>query len=128
MAEYVYPAIFHPNHDEEGSYTVVFPDLPGCITEGKSLENAIYMASDALRVWLTCTAEASEEIPPASEFRKIQTEGDEFVNLVRAVIRDNRAIRRTVSLPKWLDEKASDAGLSLSKILQDALKEYLNVS
>ncbi len=128
MAEYVYPAVFHPNHDEEGSYTIIFPDLPGCISEGKSLENALYMASDALRVWLTCTEEMGDKIPPASTYWDIQTEGDEFVSLVRAVIRDNRAVRRTVSLPKWMDEKASDAGLSLSKILQDALKEYLSIS
>lgn len=51
MAEYVYPALFHLN-EEDGSYTITYPDLPGCISEGKSLENALYMAQDALRVWL----------------------------------------------------------------------------
>ena len=51
MAEYVYPAVFHLKADD-GSYTITFPDLPGCITEGKSLENALYMAGVALTQWI----------------------------------------------------------------------------
>ena len=51
MAKYVYPAIFHPNQDD-GSITVTVPDLPGCITEGKDLTDAIFMAGDAVSMWL----------------------------------------------------------------------------
>lgn len=50
MAEYVYPAIFHSNDD--GSFTIIFPDLDGCISEGKSLGNAMYMAQAALTQWM----------------------------------------------------------------------------
>ena len=50
MAEYVYPAIFHAN--EDNTFTITYPDLPGCITEGKSLANAMYMAQYALTQWL----------------------------------------------------------------------------
>lgn len=46
MMEYVYPAIFQQN--EDGSYTITYPDLPGCISEGKSLGNAMFMAQSAL--------------------------------------------------------------------------------
>lgn len=126
MAEYVYPAVFHFNSDD-GSYTVTFPDLPGCITEGKSLENALYMASDALTIWLEYTIEEGQTVPDASERTTIQHEPDEFVNLIRAVVRDERAVRRTVSIPKWLDEQVSASGISLSKVLQEALKERLGV-
>lgn len=126
MAEYVYPAVFHPNEDD-GSYTVTFPDLPGCITEGKSLENALHMAGDALTQWIGYVAESGDPVPNASNPRAVQTEGEEFVSLVRAVVRDNRAVRRTVSIPKWLDDQVSAAGISLSKVLQDALKDRLNV-
>jgi len=120
MAEYVYPAIFHPNADD-GSYTVIFPDLPGCVTEGKSLENALYMADDALAQWLGYSIEQGISIPPASRRESIGAEKGEFVNLVRVVVRDNRSVRRTVSIPKWMDDRVSAAGLSLSKVLQDAL-------
>ncbi len=125
MAEYVYPAIFHTN--EDGSYTVIYPDLPGCITEGKSMANALQMAQSALSQWIEYLIESKAEIPAAAAPASIETAPDEFVNLICAVVRDQRAVRRTVSLPKWMDDLASDAGLSLSRILQEALTERLRV-
>ncbi len=66
MAEYVYPAIFHSN--EDGSYTITYPDLPGCISEGKSLGNAIYMAQSALTQWIEYLTDKKQPIPLASDF------------------------------------------------------------
>lgn len=126
MSEYVYPAVFHPN--EDGTFTVTYPDLPGCISEGKSLGNAMYMAQSALTQWLEYLTDKKISFPSARNLNSIKTEDGEFVNLIRAELKDNRAVRRTVSIPKWMDEKVSEAGLSLSRILQDALKEKLNVS
>lgn len=125
MAEYVFPAIFHPN--EDGSYTVTYPDLPGCISEGKTLGNAMYMAQSALTQWVEYLADNKQEIPTASNLNEIETDEKEFANLIRADIKDGRAVKRTVSIPKWMDDKVSEAGLSLSRVLQDALKERLNV-
>ncbi len=124
--QYVYPAIFHPNSD--GSYTIAFPDLPGCVTEGKTLENALYMAQDALSVWLEYTLDHKETIPEATAIQNVTAEQGEFVNLIRAEIKDNRAVRRTVSLPKWMDDMVVEAGLSLSRVLQEALKDRLSVN
>jgi predicted RNase H-like HicB family nuclease len=117
--EYVYPAIFHENGD--GSYTVTYPDLPGCVSEGKNLGNALYMAQSALTQWIEYLSDKKHEIPRASAGVEIDTEDGDFINLIRADIRDGRAVKRTVSLPKWLDDRVSEAGLSLSKVLQDAL-------
>lgn len=125
MAEYVYPAVFHENSD--GSYTITYPDLPGCISEGKSLENALYMAQSALTQWMEYLIERKESAPKASRSQEIPLEDGEFVNLVRADIKDTRAVRRTVSIPRWLDERVSAEGLSLSRILQEALKARLGV-
>lgn len=126
MNTFVYPALFHLNEDD-GSYTITYPDLPGCISEGKSLENALYMAQDALRQWLECTIEVGQEIPAASRIESLAHKQGEFVNLVRVELKDNRAIRRTVSIPKWMYDAATGANLSLSRVLQDALKERLDV-
>ncbi|TEB17285.1 hypothetical protein Psfp_00509 [Pelotomaculum sp. FP] len=123
--EYVYPAIFEQNSD--GSYTITFPDLPSCISEGKSLGNAIYMAQSALTQWIEYLLEEKESVPNSSDIKNITTSKNQFVSLVRAELRDNRAVRRTISIPGWLDVKAADAGISLSKVLQDALKERLGV-
>ena len=121
--EYVYPAIFHSN--DNGSYTITYPDLPGCISEGKSLGNAMSMAQSALTQWIEYLSDKMMEIPLASSMLEVKTEANEFVNFVRADIKDGRAVKRTVSIPKWMDDKAIESGLSLSRILQDALSERL---
>ena len=123
MMEFVYPAVFQKNDD--GSYTVVYPDLPGCISEGKSLENAMYMAQTALTQWVEYLVEGNQAIPEASDFKSISTDEMEFVNLIRAETKNGRAVKRTVSIPKWMDDKVSEAGLSLSRVLQDALLQRL---
>lgn len=125
MAEYVYPALFHPNSD--GTYTVTYPDLPGCITEGKSLENAMYMAQTALSQWVEFAAEQKESLPSPSAVKALPSAEEEFITLIRAEIKSDRAVKRTVSLPKWMDDKVAEVGLSLSRVLQDALKERFSV-
>ena len=124
MAEYVYPAIFHPN--EDGSYTITYPDLAGCISEGKTLANAMYMAQNALTQWIEYLTDKKQPVPSASTLNNVTAADGEFVNLIRAEVKENRAIRRTVSIPKWMDDKVTEADLSLSRVLQDALKEKLN--
>ena len=114
MAEYVYPAVFHPNDD--GSFTITYPDLPG---------NAMYMAQSALTQWIEYLTDKKQDVPMASGLGSLETEPGEFVNLIRADIKDGRAVKRTVSIPKWMDDKVAETGLS--RVLQDALKERLNV-
>lgn len=121
MLEYVYPAVFHPNDDS--SYTVIFPDLEGCITEGKSLGEAMRMAQSAVSQWVEYSKNKNLDIPAPSAMGTIETEAGEFVNLIRADVKDGRAVKRTVSIPKWMDERVSEAGLSLSRVLQDALRQ-----
>jgi len=126
MSAYVYPAVFHYNKDD-GSYTIIYPDLPGCVSEGKSLENALYMAQDALKQWLECTMDCQQSIPSASRAEDITCEQGEFVNLVRVELKDERAVRRTVSIPRWMDNAAASSHLSLSRVLQDALRDRLDI-
>lgn len=121
--EYIYPAIFHSNDD--GSYTIIYPDLPGCISEGKNLGNAMYMAQSALAQWIDYLNDKDLKIPEPSSIYDVRTENDEFVNLIRVELKDKRAVKRTVSIPKWMDEKAIESKLSLSRILQEALKKKL---
>lgn len=121
--EYVYPAVFRENDD--GSYTITYPDLPGCISEGKSLANAMLMAQSALTQWVEYLAENNQIIPIASELKSVATDTNEFVNLIRADAKDGRAVKRTVSIPKWMDDKVAESGLSLSRVLQEALSQRL---
>ena len=119
--DYVFPAIFHAN--ENGTYTITFPDLTGCISEGKSFKNAMYMAGAALKQWLELLITEKMDIPEASQAKDIEIDIDEFVNYIYAEVKSGKAVRRNVSIPQWMDEKASESGISLSRVLQDALGE-----
>lgn len=78
MKDVIYPAIFHKA--EEGGFWVEFPDLPGCVTEGNSIEEALNMAGDALFVW----TEVSEYQPKPTDVSTIKTGNGDFVTLVKA--------------------------------------------
>ena len=118
---YVFPAVFHANND--GSYTVNFPDLKGCITEGKSIEEALIMAESVLKQHLSVLLEMKKSIPVPTEYKKIKIKTGEFVNLIRVEIKDERAVRKTISIQKWQDDKITEDGLSLSRFVQDKLSE-----
>ena len=122
--EHVYPALFHLNQDD-GSYTITYPDLPGCISEGDSLGNAMFMAQNALKQWIEYNNDEKLSLAPPSRHDEVKCGEGEFVNLVRVEIKDNLTVKRTVSVPKWMDEQAQKAKLNLSKILQEALTDKL---
>lgn len=79
----LYPACFYPCEDKPGAYTVVVLDLPGCISEGDSLEDAIAMATDAASGWVLDEMEEGHAVPAASDRRTIHTDSpDGFVNIL----------------------------------------------
>ena len=126
--KYAYPAIFTPL--ENGEYDVKIPDLPGCRTCGNDLADAIFMAADAASMWLWDAESKAEAIPAAKEPPVVTA--PQFVNYVVADTdeyrkrNDNRAVKKTLSIPSWLDTQAEMAGVNFSQVLQEALKERLN--
>lgn len=80
MAKYVYPAVFTP--EEEGKYSVFFPDLEGCYTCGDNLQDAIAMAEDVLAFYLYDEETAQNKIPKASNLSEIEKNDEEFVNYI----------------------------------------------
>lgn len=78
--KHYYPAIFEAA--DEGGYTVIMPDLPGCITEGDTLERAMWMAQDAIGSWLSDMVD--KDYPKASGVNDIDTSEykNAFVTLV----------------------------------------------
>jgi len=128
--KYVYPAIFTPL--TSGEYDVRVPDLPGCITCGKDMADAIEMAQDAIAMWLSDAEDNQEVIPAPSETLTVKS--PKIVNFIVADTdtyrreNDNRAVKKTLSIPGWLNSKAEKAGINFSQTLQNALKNQLNVS
>lgn len=127
--KYVYPAIFTPL--ENGEFDVKVPDLPGCRTCGKDLAEAIFMAEDAVAMWLWDAENNAETIPCASPLPLVNA--PQFANYVVADTaeyrrkHDSRAIKKTLSIPCWLNTQAEQAGVNFSQVLQEALKEKLHV-
>ena len=121
--KYIYAALFEVA--EECGYAVSFPDLPGCYSQGDTLSDALEMAQIALTEWIEFLTDKCRIIPEPSNIKDIEVGVNSFVNLICADMRDGRAVKRTVSLPKWMDDKVSESGLSLSRVLQDALSQRL---
>jgi len=128
--KYVYPVIFTP---DDKVINVTVPDLPGCFTFGTGLIEAIEMARDAVSMWLCDAENKNESIPAPSNLRDITVEAGSFVNLIdidtdeyRREI-DNRAVKKTLSIPNWLNTKAEKAGINFSQTLQKALKQELDL-
>ena len=85
----------------------------------------MYMAQSALAQWIGYLADKKQTIPKASPIENVKTSKGEFVNIICVEARDARVVKRTVSIPKWMDDKVIQSGLSLSRVLQDALGERL---
>lgn len=129
--KYVYPAIFM---QEDNGFSVSFPDLEGCYTCGDNLQDAITMAEDALALCLFDLEITCSCIPEASSINSIPTEKNEFASYIACDTleyqkrHNNKAIKKTLSIPEWLNEAAVDRGINFSAVLQEALKERLGIS
>jgi predicted RNase H-like HicB family nuclease len=121
--KYVYPALLHPNAN--GSTTIRFPDLPGTNSEGKDPVNTMEMAEASLEEWIEYLTDKKTEIPKPSAIQDIEVGDGWYAALISADVRDNKAVRRTICIPKWMDDKVSELRLSLSRVTQDALAERL---
>lgn len=130
--KYIYPAIF--TKDGEG-YTVTFPDLEDVFTCGDSLAHALEMAEDVLPFMLKNYEDKAREIPKASAMHSIHVENakDDFVTLISADTtayrkkHNAKAVRKTLTIPEWLNEIAEEREINFSQVLQKALKEELQL-
>ena len=123
----IYPAIFKPFTDQSGGYVVEFPDLPGCVTEGKNLEQAIEMGIDAASGWILGELEDGEQIPRASNYSEIAVESGCMLNMLLLDIvayeekYGEKAVRKNLTIPAWLNTFAEKNNINFSKLLQDTL-------
>lgn len=122
----VYPAIFTPCEELPG-YTVTVPDLPGCVTEGRDLVNAIEMGVDAASGWILDEMEDGNTYPAPSEFNTIPCPHGSFINLLVLDIDSyaekygSKAVRKNITIPAWLNTYGEKNNINFSKVLQDAL-------
>ena len=131
VAKYVYPAIF--TSESNGGYSVLFPDIESCYTCGNDMADALEMASDVLCLMLYDMEKGGKEIPAPSYSKNIETEGNSIVSLVGCDTEfyrrfyENKSVKKTLTIPMWLNERAERENINFSSILQEALKARLNI-
>ena len=126
---YVYPVIFE--EAEEGGYNVTVPDIPGTYTCGDDMADAIFMAEDAIAMMLADYEDEKKPVPVPSKLEDIKTNG--VVSLVRADttawrrLVNSKAVKKTLSIPSWLNSMAEKASINFSQALQEILCTKLGV-
>lgn len=132
--KYIYPVCIYPG--DLGGYTVIVPDLPGCVTEGETIADALEQAVDAASGWVLDELEEGKKAPKASAPENVKA--DEYENgLVSVIMLDidayaekygSKAVRKNCTIPAWLNTAAEKANLNFSQILQTALQERLHLN
>ncbi len=129
MDRLFYPAVFHKA--EEGGFWVSFPDIPECMTQGDDMQDAYEMAVDALGLSLSTMEDAGEVIPEASPLDRVDAEDGTLiiVEFDMAEYRrrhSSKAVKKTLTIPEWLNEAAVRENINFSQVLQEALMKKIN--
>lgn len=124
----MYPAIIH---DDEDGYWIEFPDLPGCNSVGDTLAELMLNASEALGAYVAYLMDEGQSVPEASTLESIACEDAETTYVytdLNKYRRDTKAVKKMLSIPAWLAKEAELRNYSLSKVLQEALLEKMNLA
>lgn len=131
MAKYAFPAVFTP--EDNGGFSINFPDLEGCYTCGDDMVDGLIMAEDVLALVLYGYEKDGRQIPVPSKETNISLSEGEFVNFVVCdtleyrKIHNNKSVKKTLTIPEWLNEAAMARDLNFSQVLQEALISKIQV-
>ena len=128
-SKYTYAALF--TMEADGGYSIKFPQLDGCFSQGDTFEEARSMATEAMSLYLYTLEQNGISIPEPS--MNVQTAPGQIVVPITAWMTpfrdemENRSVKKTLTIPAWLNEAAEKRGVNYSQILQSALKDYLGL-
>jgi predicted RNase H-like HicB family nuclease len=131
MNKLFYPAVFQP--EEDGGFSVFFPDIEGCNTQGDTIEESYSMAFNALGIVLSYMEDEHLPVPKASAPHDIELEEGQYIVVIEFDMMEykkrtgSQAVKKTLSIPSWLNVEAEKAGINFSATLQNALKEQLGL-
>ena len=127
--KYIYPCVVY---EEDGVYYADFRDFNGCFTDGESLEELIINVKDVLEGTLFTLLKNNLEIPEPT-MKKIELKGNEFLVYVDVWLTPiidkikNQTVKKTLTIPRWLNDEAEKRSVNFSSLLQTALKQYLGI-
>ena len=127
----VYPAVLLPFEEGEG-YTITVPDLPGCVSEGNSLADALLMGTDAASGWVLDELEDGKASPSVSRLNDVASANPEAIVTYLVLDIDSyaerygkKAIRKNITIPAYMNAYVEDNNLSLSEITQNAIASLI---
>ena len=118
---YVYPAVIH--EDPDGLWAE-FPDLPGCQAFNDTVENLLADAAEALECDIVEALEHGDKLPDPTPMKSITSTGSSYPTLIRIDVdlaKNTRSVKKTLTIPSWLNDRALSKGINFSKVLQEAL-------
>ena len=125
----IYPAIFHT---EDNSVWVEFPDLDGCNSFGDNISEALDNAKEALEGYCMVLLEQKKQLPKASAISKMKVTKDAFPTLIETdlstALAKNKSVKKTLTIPAWLNDMATERGINFSQVLQNALFDQMNIN
>lgn len=123
----IYPAVFH--EDSDGIW-VEFPDLQGCQSCGETIQEVLDGAKEALEGYCVALLEEKQKLPAASDIKKIKPGENAFVSLVETDLTTHfakqKSVKKTLTIPAWMNDYAVENGLNCSVILQEGIMEKMN--
>jgi len=131
MAKYTYPAVFEK--EEEGGYSIFFPDVEGCYTQAESIAEGIENAGDALCLMLYELEKQGKPLPESSNIREVDAREDDIVTLIACDTQfyknyyEGKSVKINATIPLWLKEAGEKNHVNFSQILQKGVKEYLQI-
>ena len=129
--KHLYTAVF--TADESGKVFASVPDLPGCVSSGRDMRDAIEQISDAASVWLVAAEDDGAAIPAPTPQHAICRDENSTLSVISIdtvqyrSLTDTRAVRKNVSLPAWMASLADKRGINCSQVLQDSLTSIFNM-
>ena len=131
MNRFFYPAVFHK--EEGGGFWISFPDFPECMTQGETIEEAYNMATEALGLCIDERLKNKETLPQVSSPVDYTVEDNGFSCLVEFDLdryrrtHNTKSVKKTLSIPEWLNEAAISQNINFSQVLQDALMSKIGM-
>ena len=120
----VYPAILHR---EDGAYWIEFPDLEGCQSFGDTLMEIMDNAKEALTGYCLTLIEEQRKLPAASDLDTIEMEDGDGIVVIEANLKDaTKSVKKTLTIPAWLNAAAESRNINFSETLQNALVALFN--
>ena len=132
MAKYTYPAIFE--NEDDGGFSIYFPDVEGCYTQAEDIAEGIENAGDALCLMMYELEKQGKPIPKSSNLKDIKGSENDIVTLIACDTKyyknyyEGKSVKINATIPLWLKEAGEKRHVNFSQILQNGVKEYLQIN